>query len=73
MNLQVFVVGKDFGAGVAYYFDLLYPDLVRGIVTLGVPYIRPGTKAIHLDSFPQDFYMRHWQVSLYFPFCVTQY
>ncbi|KAH9324740.1 hypothetical protein KI387_004918, partial [Taxus chinensis] len=58
---KVFVVGKDFGAGIAYYFPLLYPDRVRGIVTLGVPYIRPGPTAIHLDSFPQGFYMRHWQ------------
>ncbi|KAH9324732.1 hypothetical protein KI387_004910 [Taxus chinensis] len=58
---KVFLVGKDCRGGIAFYFPLLYPVRVRGIVTLGVPYIRPGPKAIHLDSFPQGFYMRHWQ------------
>ncbi|XP_057816609.1 uncharacterized protein LOC131029939 isoform X2 [Cryptomeria japonica] len=54
-------IQKDFGAGIAYYFYLLHPERVRGIVTLGVPYIRPGPQTIHLDSFPQGFYIRHWQ------------
>ncbi|KAH9324737.1 hypothetical protein KI387_004915 [Taxus chinensis] len=59
---KAFVVGKDFGAFIAYYLDLLYPDRVRGIVTLGIPYMSPGGQVLQIDLFPQDFYVRHWQV-----------
>ncbi|KAH9326187.1 hypothetical protein KI387_006365, partial [Taxus chinensis] len=58
---KAFGVGKDFGAPIAYYLELLYPDLVRGIVTLGIPYLRPGPQILQMDLFPQDFYIRHWQ------------
>eukprot|EP01018_Ginkgo_biloba_P034290 Gb_16223 [translate_table: standard] len=58
---KVFVVGADFGALVAYFLDLLYPDRVRGIVTLGVPYLRPGPNAIQQDLLPEGFYVNRWQ------------
>ncbi|GLJ41739.1 hypothetical protein SUGI_0863840 [Cryptomeria japonica] len=58
---KVFVVGKDFGAPIAYYLYLLYPERVRGIVTLGIPYMKPGREPIQLDLFPQGFYIRHWK------------
>jgi pimeloyl-ACP methyl ester carboxylesterase len=35
-----FVVRKDFGAAIVYYFDLCHSHRVKGIVTLGVPYIK---------------------------------
>ena len=35
------VVRKDFGAAIVYYFDLYHSHRVKGIVTLGVPYIKP--------------------------------
>eukprot|EP01018_Ginkgo_biloba_P034289 Gb_16224 [translate_table: standard] len=41
---KVFVVRADFGALVAYFLDLLYPDRVRGVVTLDIPYLRPGAR-----------------------------
>ncbi|XP_057816503.2 uncharacterized protein LOC131029865 [Cryptomeria japonica] len=58
---KVFVVGKDFGAIVAYYVDLLHPDRLRGIVTMGLPYIRPGPQYFAMDKHPRGFYVRHWQ------------
>jgi len=57
---KVFVVGKDFGAAVAYYFDLCHPDRVKGIVTLGIPYMKPGGKG-NWDSAPKGLYFLHWQ------------
>uniref|UniRef100_A0A0C9RKI3 TSA: Wollemia nobilis Ref_Wollemi_Transcript_13763_1135 transcribed RNA sequence n=2 Tax=Wollemia nobilis TaxID=56998 RepID=A0A0C9RKI3_9CONI len=58
---KVFVVGKDFGAMVAYYLCLLHPDRVRAIVNLGMPYMRPGPQMIKLETLPQGLYIRHWQ------------
>jgi pimeloyl-ACP methyl ester carboxylesterase len=55
-----FVVGKDFGAAIAYYFDLCHPDRVKGIVTLGIPYRKPGEFA-KSDLAPKGFYIKHWQ------------
>jgi pimeloyl-ACP methyl ester carboxylesterase len=39
---QVFVVGQDLGAQVAWHLCLLRPDRVRGVVVLGVPYFPRG-------------------------------
>ncbi|GLJ41738.1 hypothetical protein SUGI_0863820 [Cryptomeria japonica] len=57
---KVFVVAKDFGVLIAYYLHLLHPERVRGIITLGLPYLVPGQGSFSLDSFPQGFYVRHW-------------
>jgi len=57
---KVFVVGKDFGAIIAYYIDLCHPDRVKGIVTLGIPYIKPGEVG-SWESAPNGLYARHWQ------------
>ncbi len=42
---QFLVVGHDWGAPVAWHTALLYPDRVRGVAGLSVPYVRgqPGT------------------------------
>ncbi|XP_057845175.1 uncharacterized protein LOC131054646 [Cryptomeria japonica] len=58
---KVFVVAKDFGAPIAYYLYLLYPERVGGIITLGIPYLIPGQETIKLDLFPEGFYIRHWK------------
>ncbi|KAH9324581.1 hypothetical protein KI387_004759, partial [Taxus chinensis] len=58
---KVFVVGKDFGAMVAYYLDLLHPDRVRGIVAMGVAYMRPVPESFVREKLPEGFYVRHWQ------------
>ncbi|GLJ41758.1 hypothetical protein SUGI_0864160 [Cryptomeria japonica] len=58
----VFVVAKDFGAAVGYYLDLLYPELVKGIVALGVPYRRVSSSITQRNISPEGFYTRHWQV-----------
>jgi len=55
-------VGKDFGAMVAYYIDLCYPDRVKGVVTLGIPYSKPGGLSRNMDSAPKGLYIKHWQV-----------
>ncbi|XP_023755522.1 uncharacterized protein LOC111903979 isoform X1 [Lactuca sativa] len=59
---KVFVIGKDFGAMVAYPFALLYPEKVAGVITLGVPFMRPGGPN-HLQTLPEGFYIRRWQES----------
>ncbi|XP_076915092.1 epoxide hydrolase 3-like [Bidens hawaiensis] len=57
---KVFVIGKDFGAIVAYPFALKYPEKVAGIITLGLPFMPPGafTTAFVL---PEGFYPRRFQ------------
>ncbi|KAL8235586.1 hypothetical protein R6Q59_016667 [Mikania micrantha] len=57
---KVFVIGKDFGAMVAYTFALFHPEKVTGIITLGVPFMRPGFHKTHL-ALPEGFYIRRWQ------------
>ncbi|KAC9975342.1 hypothetical protein E3N88_45005 [Mikania micrantha] len=59
---DVFVIGKDFGAMVAYTFALFHPEKVAGIITLGVPFMRPGFHKTHL-ALPEGFYIRRWQKS----------
>eukprot|EP01018_Ginkgo_biloba_P034280 Gb_27130 [translate_table: standard] len=54
---KVFVVGADFGALLAYSLDLLYLDRVKGIATLGVPYMRPGPNLGQIDLLPEGFYV----------------
>ncbi|KAK3018875.1 hypothetical protein RJ639_004440 [Escallonia herrerae] len=56
----VFLVGKDFGAMVAYPFALLHPDRVSGVVTLGVPFMPPGPPKHH-KSLPEGFYISRWR------------
>ncbi|KAH9324579.1 hypothetical protein KI387_004757, partial [Taxus chinensis] len=58
---KVFVVGKDFGAMVAYFLDLLHSDRVRGIVTMGIPYMKPRPESFGRENYPEGFYVRRWQ------------
>ncbi|KAJ0510113.1 putative soluble epoxide hydrolase [Helianthus annuus] len=57
---KVFVIGKDFGAIVAYPLALQYPEKVAGIITLGLPFMPPGA---FTEQFvlPDGFYPRRWQ------------
>ncbi|KAK9056317.1 hypothetical protein SSX86_027407 [Deinandra increscens subsp. villosa] len=57
---KVFVIGKDFGAMVAYIFSLFHPEKVAGVITLGVPYRPPGFHKSH-QVLPEGFYIRRWQ------------
>jgi len=57
---KAFIVAKDFGAFIAYYIGLCHPDRVKGIVTLGIPYRKPGAFP-NRDSAPKGLYVRHWQ------------
>nr|GEY64970.1 putative epoxide hydrolase [Tanacetum cinerariifolium] len=50
----------DFGARVAYRFALFYPEKVVGIITLGVPFMRPN-RPTHHQLLPEGFYMRRWE------------
>ncbi|KAM0064952.1 putative soluble epoxide hydrolase [Helianthus debilis subsp. tardiflorus] len=56
----VFVIGKDFGAIVAYPLALQYPEKVAGIITLGLPFMPPDA---FTEQFvlPDGFYPRRWQ------------
>ncbi|KAM7503479.1 hypothetical protein LguiB_002383 [Lonicera macranthoides] len=54
---KVLLVGKDFGARVAYHFALLHPTRVQGIATLGVPFLLTGPEAFPSDLLPKGFYI----------------
>ncbi|CAA3004570.1 bifunctional epoxide hydrolase 2-like [Olea europaea subsp. europaea] len=56
---KVFLIGKDFGARIAYFFALLHPEKVFGIVTLGIPFVPPGPPAF-LEHLPEGFYISRW-------------
>ncbi|KAM7498150.1 hypothetical protein LguiA_022564 [Lonicera macranthoides] len=58
---KVLLVGKDFGARVAYHFALLHPTRVQGIATLGVPFLLTGPEAFPSDLLPKGFYMLRWK------------
>ncbi|KAA8515285.1 hypothetical protein F0562_018485 [Nyssa sinensis] len=57
---KAFLVGKDFGAPVAYQFALLHPERVSGVVTLGVPFMQAQIPAHH-KQLPEGFYVSRWK------------
>ncbi|KAL3519714.1 hypothetical protein ACH5RR_017863 [Cinchona calisaya] len=46
-EFEVFLVGKDFGAPVAYFFALFHQERVSAIATLGLPFMPPGAPLHH--------------------------
>ncbi|CAN0852950.1 Epoxide hydrolase A [Linum grandiflorum] len=54
------VVGKDFGARVAYLYALKHPENVAGVVTLGSPFMPPGAIKSG-DYFREGTYISRWQ------------
>ncbi|KAH8895390.1 alpha/beta-hydrolase [Thozetella sp. PMI_491] len=38
---QIIVGGHDWGAGLAYKFAMWYPQLLRGLFTVSIPYLQP--------------------------------
>lgn len=63
MLAQAFVIGKDFGARVAYLFALIHADRVCGVITMGIPYL-PITPTSFTEHLPEGFYIARWQVCL---------
>ncbi|XP_030508186.2 uncharacterized protein LOC115722939 [Cannabis sativa] len=59
---KAFLVGKDFGAFPAYLVAAVHPERVSGVVTLGIPYILPGTNSIQNHLLPEGFYVARWQI-----------
>ncbi|CAL5412198.1 unnamed protein product [Camellia sinensis] len=57
---MVFLIAKDFGALPAYYFAFHYPERVSGIITMGVPFLPPGSTTFH-EQLPEGFYMSRWR------------
>ncbi|CAL1397931.1 unnamed protein product [Linum trigynum] len=57
---KVVIVAKDFGVLPAYYFALLHPDRVLGVVTIGVPFVPPGAIQYH-KHLPEGFYFTRWK------------
>ncbi|XP_027161091.1 bifunctional epoxide hydrolase 2-like [Coffea eugenioides] len=57
---KVFLVGKDFGASVVYYFAILHKERVTAIATLGVPFRPPGPPP-HYKLLPEGFYVTRWK------------
>ncbi|XP_052182343.1 uncharacterized protein LOC127794999 [Diospyros lotus] len=56
---KVFLVGKDFGAPLAYLVALLHPDRVSGVIALGVPFLPPRGPTHH-RGLPEGFYVSRW-------------
>lgn len=61
--MQVFLVGKDFGARVAHHFALLHQERIFAVVTLGVPFLPSGPEAFPIHLLPKGFYMLRWRAS----------
>ncbi|XP_052182346.1 uncharacterized protein LOC127795001 [Diospyros lotus] len=57
---KVVLVAKDFGARPAYFFALLHPERVSGIITLGVPFVPPGPYTYD-KVLPEGFYISRWR------------
>lgn len=71
-SYQAFLVAQDFGAIVAYLVALVYPEKVIGVVTLGVPFMLPGSSALQNHLLPDGFYINRWQVHIpYFSIITT--
>lgn len=58
---KVFLVGKDFGALPVSLLAALHPKRVSAFVTLGVPFLLPGTNAVQHHLMPKGFYMTRWK------------
>ncbi|CAM8981656.1 unnamed protein product [Rhodiola kirilowii] len=60
---KIFLIGKDFGALPVYQLAVLYPERIQGIVTLGIPFLLPGTgpASFPLTAFPKGFYILRWK------------
>ncbi|KAG0500048.1 hypothetical protein HPP92_000120 [Vanilla planifolia] len=65
---QVFVVGHDWGALVAWHLCLFRPDLVKAVVNLSVPFIPPNPTHNLIDYwrviYGDDFYVCRFQLFL---------
>ncbi|KAJ0451611.1 putative soluble epoxide hydrolase [Helianthus annuus] len=57
--VTVFVIGKDFGSMVGYTFALFNPQKVAAIVSLGVAFRPPGSRA-H-QALPEGYYINRWK------------
>ncbi|GMH19517.1 hypothetical protein Nepgr_021358 [Nepenthes gracilis] len=57
---KAFLVAKDFGAMVANLFALLHPEKVLGVVTIGIPYLPPGSLSSY-KHLPEGFYISRWR------------
>ncbi|XP_028074985.1 bifunctional epoxide hydrolase 2-like [Camellia sinensis] len=58
--IQVFLVAKDFGTRTGFFFALLYPERVSGIITMGVPFVPPSPFEFG-KNLPEGFYMSRWK------------
>uniref|UniRef100_A0A803R340 AB hydrolase-1 domain-containing protein n=1 Tax=Cannabis sativa TaxID=3483 RepID=A0A803R340_CANSA len=64
---QVFLVGHDWGAIIAWYFCLFRPDRIKALVNLSVPFFRRDPTINFVEKFRaalgDDFYMCRFQIS----------
>ncbi|GAV62750.1 Abhydrolase_6 domain-containing protein [Cephalotus follicularis] len=71
---QVFLVGHDWGAVIAWWFCLFRPDRIKALVNMSVQFNKRNPKVKTLDGFRalfgDDYYICRFQVSL-FACCYT--
>ncbi|KAL5981671.1 hypothetical protein ACLOJK_015734, partial [Asimina triloba] len=58
---KVFLISKDFGAITASLFAVLHPERLLGFISLGIPFLLPGTGSVQNDLLPGGFYISRWQ------------
>ncbi|KAH7517046.1 hypothetical protein FEM48_Zijuj09G0020200 [Ziziphus jujuba var. spinosa] len=52
---QVFLVGHDWGAAIAWYFSLFRPDRVKAVINLSVPYFPRNPAVKFVEGFRAQF------------------
>ncbi|XP_076942193.1 epoxide hydrolase 3-like [Bidens hawaiensis] len=57
---KAYVVAKDFGSMVGYLFALFHPEKVATIITIGLPFMPPGSHHGYL-ALPEGFYFRRFR------------
>ena len=71
---QVFLVGHDWGAIIAWYLCLFRPDKIKALVNLSVPFFRRNPNINFVEGFRavlgDDFYMCRFQVSGFCPILI---
>lgn len=74
---QIFLVGHDWGAIIAWHFSLFRPDRIKALVNLSVPFTprNPTIKPVERlrNSLGDDFYICRFQVVIFLKFLTKMF
>ncbi|MBA0666599.1 hypothetical protein Goklo_002994, partial [Gossypium klotzschianum] len=57
---KAFLLGKNFGAILAFMVAIIHPERVLGIITLGMPFRLPGPLGLQFNLLPKGSYVLRW-------------